>query len=151
MKRIIALLVLSSTMLVGCQKGNDTSSSSHRYEPYYKDVENLHIEWNDMFNQSDDKYYVYAYSVTCTACSMLREEIIDFAKASYVNFYFIYPSDDINFVDTEEEAYASKGATAIENVSIYTTPTLIEITNRTITDYTRDYYEIKHFIESFPQ
>ena len=148
MKRLFAFLIICSTMLIGCQKQNDTSSS-YRYEPYYKEAESFHIEWNDMFKQSEDKYYVYAYSIACVTCSMLREQVINFAKASYVPFYFIYPSDDMVFVDSEEEAFASIGATAIENVSIYTTPTLIEISDKAITTYIRDYYQIKDFLESF--
>ena len=145
MKHYILPLLVAFATLCGCS--NIVTSSDEYREPHYNEVENMHIEWNDLFNQSQDNYYVYVYSVACTACSMLREDMVKFAKKEGQHFYFIYPSDDITFTDDEDVADASIGATSIENVNIYTTPTLMEITNKTVTYYSRDYYQIKALIE----
>ena len=147
MKHIFGIVITVLIALAGCGKNKGATSSYN--EPHYNEVEEYHIEWKELFNQDNDSYYAYVYSVTCTPCSMLREEIINFAKGHYVNFYFIYPSDDISFTEDSSIADASLGKSSINDVYIYTTPTLIGITNKTITSYSRDYYEIKAFIESF--
>ena len=148
MKRFLSLLMIPISMISGCQKSNDSSSSIYQ-EPIYNEVEHLHIHWEDLFNQNNDKYYAYIYSVICTPCSMLREQVIDFALKEEVPFYFVNPNDDIPFTEDASLADASINATSIDQVYCYSTPTLIEITNRVITRYSRDYYEIKSFIESF--
>lgn len=145
MKRYIPILLLAVTTLGGCS--NIITSSDIEREPHYNEVEDLHIEWNDMFDQNEDQYYVYVYAIACTACSMLREGIVNFSRNSGNNFYFVYPSDDIDYVDDEETAETSLGATSIADVHIYTTPTLIKITDGAVTYYSRDYYEIKSLIE----
>lgn len=147
MKRFLLVILTAFSALVGCQKQEEPSSSYK--EPFYNEVENLHVEWANLFDQEDEVYYTYVYSVTCTACSYLREDIISFAKSGKVNFYFVFPSEDISFVDDPEVADASLGATKIEDVNIYTTPCLMEISDHVITKYTRDYYEIKSFMESY--
>ena len=141
----LLLLVLT---ISGCQKSQKSSSTSYQ-GPIYEEVSQLHIHWDDLFNQEQEKYFVYVYSVTCTPCSMLREEIIDFSLNSGVNFYFVNPNDDIPFVDDAAIADASINATSIENVCCYSTPTLMEIKEKVITYYSRDYYEIKELIDSY--
>ena len=147
MKRLKSLLFIPLIVLSGCAKQKEPEEP--KQEPHYEEVENLHIKWENLFNQEDDKYYAYIYSVTCVPCSMLREQVIEFAKASYVHFYFIYPSDEIPFVENPAQADGSIGASSIENVYCYSTPCLIEITDHTITNYSRDHYEIKDFMETF--
>ena len=147
MKHILVILTTTFITLAGCGKEKGITSSNN--VPHYNEVEELHIEWNDLFNQNNDSYYAYVYSVTCTPCSMLREQVTSFSKGNYVNFYFVFPNDDIPFVNDENTADASLGKNNINDVYIYNTPTLIGITNKTITSYSRDYYEIKSFIESY--
>ena len=149
MKRFIVLL-LPLILLVGCRQKNNEEQSSKK-DPFYNVVEDLHIEWKDMFLDKEEPFYVYVYSITCPPCSSLREQVVNFAQADYVPFYFVYPSDDIVFVDDVETAENSIGATRIEDVSIYNTPTLIGISNKKVTSYTRDYYAIKNFIESYTE
>ena len=147
MKRYL-LLLIPLILCSGCKKQNNEQSSSFS-SPHYNEVEELHIHWNDLFLQKDNEYYAYVYSVTCPPCSSLREEVITFAKSGRISFYFIYPSDDVPFIEDMELAESSLGATEIEDVYCYSTPTLIGITNKTITYYSRDYYNIKNQIESY--
>ena len=148
MKRIIPLIMVTTTMLCGCQKQGETTTHSYT-EPFYNEVEDLHIEWKNLFNQQNDKYYAYVYSVMCTPCSMLREEVTTFARSGKTHFYFITATEDVPFVEDPDLADASLGATSLESVYCYNTPTLIEITANAVTKYSRNYYEIKAFIESF--
>lgn len=148
MKKLFVPLLIVCFALCGCTNKQGNTSSSFD-GPYYKEVEDLHIGWDDLFNQKENQYYAYVYSVTCTPCSMLREEVIEFARSGKVPFYFVNPNDDIPFVNDAETADASLGATSLENVYCLSTPTLIGITDKTVTTYSRDYYQIKGFIESY--
>ena len=80
MKRLLPFVLLPIFLLAGCQKNNKNTSSF--IEPHYEEVEELHIEWKDLLNQKEEQYFAYVYSVTCTPCSMLREEVINFATAA---------------------------------------------------------------------
>ena len=146
MKRLLSIFALPIVLLSSCNKQKEPIEPDK--DPHYEEVENLHIHWEDLFKQEDDKYYAYVYSVTCVPCSMLREQVTTFAQSGKVKFYFIYPSDSVPFVEDPTIADGSIGATSIENVYCYSTPTLIEINEHTITSYSRDYYEIKNFMES---
>ena len=88
--------------------------------------------------------------------NIIKKEVVDYTKEMVEIEEIFEPinrfieentSDDIDYVDDEETAEASLGATSIADVHIYTTPTLIKITDGTVTYYSRDYYEIKSLIE----
>ena len=145
MKRILPLLLVSISLLSSCGNTEETSTSSSK-GPYYLEVENLHIEWKDLFNQNNI-YFVYIYSLACYTCSMLREDVINYALKEDTNMYFVYPEDDIPFTDDETLAKASLGATSIENVYCYVTPTLIEINNGVVVTYLNDYYQIRDIVK----
>ena len=146
MKRLLSLFLLS-TLLIGCNKQNNTETSHN--EPHYAEVEELHIQWNDLFSQSEALYCAYVYSVSCTLCSYLRKDIVEFAKSNSIPFYFIYPSDDIPFVSDPAIADSSLGAKRIEDVYCFSTPTLIEIKDKEVINYLRDYYDIKDYMKRF--
>lgn len=146
-ERLLSLLLIPLTLLTSCQKSEDSSIKDSDFTPYYNEVEDLHINWKDIFLMENEIYRIYVYSVTCTPCSMLREKIINYALKEGNNLYFIYPSDeDVPFVDDEELADSSLGATSIENIYCYSTPTLIEINNKVVTYYSHDYYQIEAYV-----
>ena len=147
MRHLFPLFMITITLLCGCN--DQYQEVPPEREPHYSEVENLHIEWKDLFSQEDEFYCAYVYSVSCVPCSMLREQVINFAKENHIKFYFIFPSGDIPFVEDPVQADNSLGASKIEDVYCYNTPTLIEITNHTISKYLRDYYEIKGYMESY--
>ena len=59
------------------------------------------------------------------------------------------PSDDVAFTSDLDLAMSSLGKKDVKDVYIYSTPTLIEITDKTISLYTREYSEIDNFLNSF--
>jgi|GEM_PF-6953436 len=149
MKHHILMLLLSSSLLCACNNTETAVSSSRApSKPYYEEVESYHIHWDDLFAQEGNPYYCYIYGLACNACSSLREQATTLAQSSNIPFYFIYPNDDIPFVEAPAIAESSLGATTLDGVSCYSTPTLIEITDHTVTEYLRDYYQIKDFIEA---
>ena len=148
MKRFCPVIFLPLLLLSGCNQNNEEPTPS-KEELHYNEVEEFHIEWKNLLKQKSNKYYAYVYSVSCVPCSMLRETAIEFGKHQYVDFYFIYPSDDIPFTTDMALVNNSIGATSIENVYCSSTPSLFEITEGTVTSYSNDYYEIKAFMESY--
>ena len=151
MRKLLVLLLLAPFVLSGCnQKPQEEPKEEDTayVEPHYNEVDDLHINWRDLFNQKEDKYYAYVYFVTCTMCSNIRPLITSVAKSGDISLYFVYPSEEIPFTDSEEQSASSLGKDKVEDVYIYMTPTLIEITNKVITMFTRDYYEIENFLNS---
>lgn len=146
MKHFFALLFIPLLTLSQC--GDNNTTSAHR-EPHYEEVEDLHIEWDDLFSQNNDKYYVYFYGIGCGYCSALREDMTSLARSGKETIYFMYPSDDVQFTDNLSIAVNSLGATSIEDVYLYSTPTLMKIKNKTITEYIREYNTIRDFIDSY--
>lgn len=147
MKHIFTVFIVLFTLLNQCSQNN--KEQEEKKEPHYVEVEEYHINWSDLFVQEDDTYYVYVYSIACVYCSQIREKITDLAKKELVDLYFVYPSDDITFINDEEKAYSSIGASKIEDVYIYTTPTLMKISDKIIEEYTRNYDEINAFLDSY--
>ena len=147
MKR--GLVLLLSSLLCACNNVEaPVSSSSQNNGPLYLEVEDLHIHYEDLFAQQGSPYYCYIYGLACQACSSLRESIVNLARIESIHFYFIYPNDDIPFAETPSQADASLGASDIQDVYCYSTPTLIEISDHIITQYLRDVAEIQNFIEA---
>lgn len=147
MKQIFLAIILPIILLNTCNAENNVTPS--KKDPHYEEVEDLHIEWKDLFLQNNTTYYAYFYTIGCAQCSALREEITTFARSEKAPLYFVFPNDDIPFSKDSTVADASLGATKLEDVYLYSTPTLIEIDNKEITLYTRDFYTIKNIIESY--
>lgn len=75
MKRII--LVCLSILLMSCGK-NSRSVSLGDYE------EIKHVDFADIFNITDESYYLYYYSPRCSYCKKIKEDVITFASAHNV-------------------------------------------------------------------
>ena len=149
MRKLLPLVLLIPFALSGCNKKPQEEENNTKYEePIYQEVEDLHIEFKDLFNQKEDKYYAYFYFVTCSWCSYLRPQITEIAKSGNPTIYFVFPSEELPYTDDLDLALSSQGKDKLEDVYLYSTPCLIEITNKIITMYTRDYYEIENFLNS---
>ena len=151
MRKLLPLILLVSFSLCGCKEKEQEKNGepAERVEPHYNEVEDLHINWLDLFNQNEGTYYAYVYSVTCTPCSYLREKVTAVAKSGKTFLYFVMPSDDVPFTTDLDLAMSSLGKEDVKEVYVYSTPTLIEITNKVISMYTREYSEIENFLNSF--
>ena len=149
MRKIFSLLLLIPFAISGCkEKPKEEEKDTPYKEPIYTEVEDLHIEWKDLFNQKEDKYYAYFYYITCSWCSYLRPNITEVAKSGKETIYFVYPSEELQFTEDLDVAMSSLGKDKVEDVYLYSTPCLIEIKDKVVSMYTRDYYEIENFINS---
>ena len=127
-KIFIALLLFC----VGCgvQKSENDNEAITKLD--YDLVSKDEIGWYDIFNRPDDRYLVYFYSNYCGYCRINKEDILS---------YYIKKVEKIYFVDAikENAIYGNSendliGMKRVEDFYIPGTPTLIEITNYTITN-----------------
>ena len=130
MKKILKLCLPAVMMLVGCNERIEISSQSEiAYD--YDLVSDKHIEWKSIFEQEDNNYYVYIYSMTCGHCRIIKDDVISYAL-SHDNFYFVIYSASIPLINNRDLAI---GKDSIYGLGIMGTPSLFEINSHIITNY----------------
>ena len=115
--------------LIACQKEIKNSKELEKTEHDYEEIENREIGWNDLFSIGIPQYFVYFYSPYCSHCKEIKDSIIEYALQDE-RMYFVKFSDEVIVAPDVENTI---GATSIEDVAILGTPSLIEITNHTVT------------------
>lgn len=89
----------------------------------YDEVKEYQLSWDSIFDVELDTYYVYFYSLTCSHCSMLKNEIIEEALERK-DIYFVKGSNkdvlrtDINY---------TIGAEIVGDFAIVGYPSLVKI------------------------
>ena len=116
---ICGLIIIS----VSCSKSSKESISSIIYD--YDLTQDKTIEWNNLFNQNPDFYYVYVYSPKCGHCNDIKQDVISYSLDKD-NFYFVL--FDTN-VPTSEFYLDCVGSKDVKDVSIAGTPSLLTIEN----------------------
>ena len=132
MRKIYILCVLP--LLLGCNKAkatsvSNTSSSEIIYD--YSDVAHLMIEWSDILNQEEERYFGYIYSSQCGHCREIKQDVIKAALKGEKKIYFINYTKDIPIITN---ASNNIGVDDYEKLGIIGTPTLFEIENRIVMD-----------------
>lgn len=110
-------------IIVSCSKSNKESISSIIYD--YDLTQDKTIEWNDLFNQNQDFYYVYVYSPKCSHCNDIKQDVISYSLDKD-NFYFVLFDTNI---PTSEFYLDCLGSKDVKDVSIAGTPSLLAIEN----------------------
>ena len=103
------------------------------------------IRWEEIFKQKEERYLIYFYSPYCGYCRSIKEDILS---------YYLLNKDRMYFVDSIEQkaiyGYPSEelmGVKSIEDFYITGTPTLVEITNLTVTNLYVGADNIKLYIQ----
>lgn len=129
-------LILFVILLTGCFSNESTTSkSSTRPIPTiltseydYDDVKDKTIYWSNIFSITNDDYYVYFFSKTCSHCQSLKDFVVKKA-IERGDIYFVESSDQDIFL---KDVSSTIGLTSVEGFGILGHPSLIEITNKTI-------------------
>lgn len=129
----LSIMVLTLFYCSSC----NLNFSSKEYD--YSMIENLKIEWTNLFLQSKVSYFVYIYQEHCFYCNELKNEIISFALNEIYPTYFIKYSIEIP-IDNDIENTIN--ATTVEKVFIKGVPTLLKIERSTLTLNIAGYNEI---------
>lgn len=137
MKNVIKILVfLSVLLLVGCETTtSETTTTTISYMDLdYSDFQGQFIDdVDEQLNMPYQEYYIYYYGPNCSACIILKPEILDrfyHAKNDVIYFVAVITPDDIN-----------------ENVDIRYTPSLVKVIDGEVTEAYQGNTAIRGMIE----
>ena len=137
-KKIILSLAL--VFLTACiSNENATQNSSNNQQAVY----------NKLLSLESGSYYVYLYSKYCDLCHDFENEATGAQQKAPISFYFVEVSTETVFESDIEKVKSSIGATAIADILIYTTPTLLLIENHTLQKNIFGIAEIREEFASF--
>ena len=136
MKQII-LLSTCALLLAGCslsnntqsQISNDQSLTSSVSQHDYSEVSERFISWNEIFSMPEDFYYVYFYSLTCSHCNEIKDEVIECVLSMKKAIYIVQESSEFNYTDNSNKTI---GATSCENFAITGFPTVVSIDHKVV-------------------
>ena len=92
-------------------------------ERNYSEVSDYELTWESMFDVSENLYYVYIYSTTCSHCEELKNYII-LKALDLGNIYFIKGTSKDQITSDSRKLI---GAEKSEDVWILGYPTLLKI------------------------
>lgn len=107
-------------------KINNVENINHSYE----EVNDLHIFFSETFKQVEDSYYAYFYSLSCSHCASLKNDIIEFALTKKETIYFVKSSPEINVNDQKP---SEPGVNNSSELVIRGYPTLLKIVDHILT------------------
>ncbi len=129
MNKNIYLIFPALFAIVGCDNSpiisdsNSTNPPTEIVEHDYREIASKKIGWDDMFNQGQNEYYIYFYSLTCAHCKNLKNLVIEYALKN----------DDLFFIEASEKIVIKNdvsdtiGATSVSEMGILGYPSLIKI------------------------
>lgn len=132
MRKIYILCALP--LLLGCNKAkttNDSKANSSEIIYDYSDVSHLTIEWKEILNQEEERYFGYVYSSQCGHCKEIKQDVIKAALNGEKKIYFITYTKEIPIITN---AINNIGVDDYEKLGIIGTPSLFEIENRIVMD-----------------
>ena len=122
MKKIFKLLIILTFILIiyGCDK-TTTTTISYLDVDYSDFVGQFIEEAEEQLSMPEEVYYIYYYGPRCTACDIIKPEVLDtFYRAKQTTIYLVAVLDefDIN-----------------EDSGVTHTPTIIKVENNEVTDF----------------
>ena len=120
------LLLFTCLLLTGCGATNTKPEKQYDYEDVTR-----HIDWYDSFDQEENEYLVYYYSDTCSHCSRIKNDIIEYYFSNIETLYFVNTNQNSVFGKTKDLT----GLSDIESFYIFGTPFLIRFKDWKISDY----------------
>lgn len=137
MRNFLLLSLLFLSILGSCSpetkpsiKPEENQVEEEEKKREYSEISHLKIFWKDIFNQEENHYYVYLYSLYCSHCNAIKNFMIESALTGNKKIYFIQASGE--HVINEEKA-KENNVDSLENLAIRGYPTLLELTNKIVT------------------
>ena len=140
-------LLLSIAFMTGCATGR--SKPSDFPEHSYDEIELLKIDYNKSLAQEDTDYLVYFYLESCRECSLLKNEIIDFALSDYFPIYFIEVNSTLIHTYQYNEIDKTIGATNYKDVWVGLTPQLATISYGAVVDNKLGLVDIEYVLSTY--
>ena len=89
----------------------------------YQEIAHLKFDWNDIYSQSKNEYFVYFYSLTCSHCQNLKNLVIEFALKND-NVFFIEANEKVVIENNVDHTI---GISSVSELAILGYPSLIKI------------------------
>lgn len=102
-------------------KSNNSVEITQNHD--YSEVKNKTINFDEIFKQKNEQYFAYFYSLTCSHCSLIKNQMIEYGL-NHENIYFVQASEDVKISENTDSVV---GGTSIEEISILGYPSLLEI------------------------
>ena len=104
---------------------SSVSEISHSYD----EVSYRKIYWSNIFTRPEDNYYVYLYSLTCSHCASIKNQMIEYTLSNVSTIYFIESSPEIN-IDSKIDCV---NVESLNDLTIKGFPTLLVLDNHVVT------------------
>ncbi len=142
------LFLLLTPLLAGCyQEVNGTTIQDDEVVLDYDDFQDLNLEWKNLFSPAKSHYFVYIYSISCGHCGHIKKEVLDFVNANKESFYLIEYTEEIQ---TKTNVVETIGKEKIEEIYILGTPTLLAVTNWSLSLNIAGESEILNYLSGLP-
>ena len=125
MKKFLVFILLAF-FLIACQGEVKTYS--------YKDVNDKHLTYENIFSPPNFHYFIYVYSGGCYVCDSIKQEIIPYGL-SHDNFYFLIYSHELTPPNENFIQDSILGVSDVTNIYLIGTPTMLEIKEAKIDSY----------------
>lgn len=128
MKNLLILFIVLATLFPSCDKKEEsftyeTATIDPETKHSYNEITDKKINWNDVFFPQKGHYFVYFYSLTCSHCNELKNDIIEYAL-NHDDIYFVQDSEDIVI---DKNIASTIGINDVKNLCIKGFPSIIEI------------------------
>ena len=135
-------------LLAGChQEVQDITIEEEESTFDYSDFKDLNLEWKNLFSPAKSHYFVYIYSISCGHCRHIKKEVLEFVSMNKESFYLIEYTGDIK---TKSNVSETLGKEKIEEIYILGTPTLLAITNWSLSLNIAGGDEILNYLSGLP-
>ena len=104
---------------------DDTRVSSHSYD----EISDRKIYWNEVFKQQELNYFVYFYSLSCSHCEALKDDIIGYSLLSEEKMYFVESSPEVVI---DENLSKNVEVDSLDQLGIKGYPTLLRIEEKKV-------------------
>ena len=134
--------------MAGCyQEMQDIPVEEEQTDLDYSYFEDLQLEWKNLFSPAKSHYFVYIYSISCDHCNHIKKEVLEFVSMNKESFFLIESTGDIK---TKNNVSETIGKEKIEEIYILGTPTLLAITNWSLSLNIAGENEILNYLSGLP-
>lgn len=142
------LFLLLTPLLISCQEKQQTTPvEEEKTILNYSDFQDLHLEWKNLFSPAKSLYFVYIYSISCGHCNQIKNDVLAFINKEKESFYLMEYSKEI---PTSSNVAETIGKEKVEEISILGTPTLLSISNGSLTLNIAGEKEILDYLNGLP-
>lgn len=119
--------MLLTLLISGCSSSKVEAATPTKTSRDYNEFADLYLEWKNLFSPAKSQYFVYIYSISCSHCNTIKQDVL-----AFVNEYkdYCYLTEYTQDIKLSSNVSNTIGKEKVEEVFILGTPTLIEISDK---------------------